>query len=164
MTTTVKGVDVVALGLRDALDLAVLIEEEARDRYEELADQMEIHHTFEAARFFRFMAGNEERHRSTLAARRRARFGDAPAVVTRAMLFDVEAPDYDEVRTFMSVRAALGIALRCEEKAHAFFDEALPRLLDAEVRALFEDLRREEVDHQALVREQLRLRLNRPEN
>ena len=55
---------------KDALDLAILIEEEARERYEEFADQMELHHTPEAAHFFRFMAGNEEKHRAELAARR----------------------------------------------------------------------------------------------
>jgi rubrerythrin len=149
------GIDFAALTLRDALDLAVLIEEEARDRYEELSDQMEIHHTPEAAAFFRFMAGNEEKHRSALAARRRERFGDAPSAVTRAMLFDVEAPDYDEARAFMTRRAALEAALRCEEKAHAFFVAALPRLKDPDVRALFDELKNEEIEHQELVRRQL---------
>ena len=58
-----KDIDFAKLSLQDALDLAVLIEEEARERYEEFAHQMRLHHTHEAARFFRFMAGNEEKHR-----------------------------------------------------------------------------------------------------
>ena len=153
--SSTKGIDFAALSLQDALDLAVLIEEEARERYEEFADQMEVHHTPEAASFFRIMAGNEEKHRSELAARRRERFGDAPSSVTRAMLFDVEAPDYDEARAFMTVRAALGAALRSEEKAHAFFVAALPQLKDADVCTLFDELRREEVEHQELVRREL---------
>ncbi|HEY2387402.1 MAG TPA: ferritin family protein [Candidatus Binatia bacterium] len=150
-----RSIDFAALSLQDALDLAVLIEEEARDRYQEFADQMEIHHTPEAARFFRYMADNEEKHRSTLVARRRARFGDATPAVTRTMLFDVEAPDYDEARAFMTARAALETALRCEQKAEAFFAAALPQLGAADVRALFDELRREEIEHQALIRRQL---------
>ena len=90
-----KGIDFAALSLQDALDLAVLIEEEARDRYEEFADQMDLHHTPEAARFFRVMMKNEEKHRADLMERRTALFQHAPVVVTRNMIFDIEAPDYD---------------------------------------------------------------------
>lgn len=150
-----SGIDFTVLSLRDAFDLALLIEEEACERYEELAHQMEAHHTADAARFFRFMAGNEEKHRAALAARRRERFGDAPARLTRAMLFDVEAPDYDEARAFMTARAALEAALRAEAKAHAFFAGILPGVRDADVRTLFEDLRNEEIEHEALVRREL---------
>ena len=153
--SSTRGIDFAALSLKDALDLAVLIEEEARERYEEFADQMEAHHTPEAAGFFRFMAGNEEKHRAALAARRREHFGEAPSSVTRAMIFDVEAPDYDEARAFMTLRAALNAALRSEEKAHAFFVAALPQLKNADVHALFDELRSEEVEHQELVRKQL---------
>jgi rubrerythrin len=71
------------------------------------------------------------------------------------MLFDVEAPDYDEARAFMTARAALGVALRSEEKAHAFFVAALPQIEDADVRALFDELRKEEIEHQELVRREL---------
>jgi hypothetical protein len=50
-----RGIDFAKLALADAIDLAVLIEEEASDRYEELADQMELHHSERVARFFRHM-------------------------------------------------------------------------------------------------------------
>jgi rubrerythrin len=153
--SAIKGIDFARLSLRDALDLGVLIEEEARDRYEEFADQMELHHTPEAAQFFRFMSANEEKHRAKLAARRAGECGDEPVRVTRSMIFDVEAPEYDEARASMSVRAALASALRSEEKAHAFFVAALPAIVDPQVRALFEELRDEEVEHQRLVRGEL---------
>ncbi len=149
-------VDFARLGLQDALDLAILVEDEAQERYLELADQMEQHHTAEAAKFFRTMAGNEKKHGDDLRARRRSLFGDTPRRVTSAMLWDVEAPGYDDVRLYMSARQAMETALRSEVKAHAFFVEALPHLADAEVRALFEELRDEEVLHQSLVRESLR--------
>jgi len=148
-------IDFTKLSLRDALDLAVLIEEEAKDRYEELAAQMEIHHTPEAASFFRLMVGNETKHGEQLAARRAALFRDEPRTVTRAMLWDVEAPEYDEVRASMTQRQALGVALRAEEKAQAFFIAALPYVRDADVKALFEELRDEEAQHRRMVETEL---------
>lgn len=152
---SVSGIDFARLSLLDAFDLAILIEDEARERYEEFAEQMELHHTPEAAAFFRLMAGNEAKHGAQLSQQRREHFGDAPRAVTRAMLWDVEAPDYDQARAFMSARQAMQEALRCEEKAHAFFVAALPQLRHADVRTLFAELRDEEVVHQALVNEQL---------
>jgi rubrerythrin len=149
------GIDLAGLSAQDALDLAILIEEEAEERYREFAHQMEVHHTPDAAHFFTFMAGNEARHREQLAGRRGQDFGAAPVRVSRSMLWDVEAPDYDEARAFMSPRQAMETALRCEEKAHAFFVGALGVIRDPAVRSLFEELRDEEVHHQDLVAREL---------
>jgi rubrerythrin len=148
---TTRGIDLAELSLQDALDLAVLIEEEARDRYQEFGDQMELHHTADAARFFRFMARNEEKHRAELASRRSGIYGDAPARITRNQLFEVEAPEYDEARVSMTAREALAAALRSEEKAHAFFAAVVPRVRERDVRALFQELVGEEIEHQRLV-------------
>lgn len=152
---TTQGIDFARLTLKDALDLAILIEAEAKERYEELADQLELHHTKEAAGFFRFMAGNEERHRVVLGARRAERFRAAPVVVSAAMIFDVEAPEYDQARAFMTPREALRVAMRSEKKAHAFFVSAIPRIADEDVKALFQELRDEEVEHQVLIAKEL---------
>ncbi len=148
-------IDFASLTLMDALDLAVLIEDEAKERYEDFAAQMEQHRTPEAATFFRLMAGNEAKHGQELADRRSLLFGGLTPTVTRAMIFDVEAPDYDEARAFMSPRQAMKAALASEVKAHAFFVAALPALKDAKVRALFEELRDEEILHQTLVKAEL---------
>ena len=152
---TLRGIDFTKLSLRDALDLAILVEEEAQERYEEFADQMIKHHTPDAARFFRFMADNEAKHGMELALPRVQLFGRGEHTVSRAMLFDVEAPEYDEARAFMTPRMAMQAALRAESKAHAFFVAALPQVHDAKVRALFEELRDEEVVHQDLVQKEL---------
>lgn len=146
-----RGIDFATLSLMDALDLAILIEEEAEERYLDLAAQMEQHRTPDAARFFRFMASNEAKHGLELSARRAERFSDAPRVVSRSMIFDIEAPDYDTARAFMSPRKAMEAALASEVKAYDFFVAALPALKDADVRSLFEELRNEEVEHQELV-------------
>lgn len=148
-------IDYETLTLKDALDLAILIEDEARDRYQEFVDQMEIHHTPEAAEFFRFMAANETRHGQQLTAKRKALFGDQSSRMTREMLWDVEAPEYAEAHAFMSPRQAMEVALRCEVKAHEFFARAIERVSDADVRELFAELREEEVEHQDLVKKEL---------
>jgi rubrerythrin len=150
------AIDFAHLDLQDALDLAILVEEEAQERYLEFVDQMDLHHTREAAEFFRSMARNEQKHGEELLAQRRALFGDAARRVKRSMLWDVEAPDYDQPRAFMSARQAMEVALRAEIKAHDFFVQALPHVRDAEVRKLFQQLRDEEVLHQSLVREAMR--------
>ncbi len=155
MVGQTRGIDFPTLSLQDALDLAILVEEEAEERYQELKHQMEIHRTEEACAFFAFMATNEKKHGQVLAERRRSLFADAPRRVTRAMLFDVEAPDYDEARAFMAPKEALEVALRSEQKAFAFFQSALPHVTDPEVRALFEELAAEEVHHQELVGREL---------
>ena len=151
-----ETIDFAKLTLQDALDLAILVEEEAQERYLEFVDQMEKHHTREAAGFFAAMARNEQKHGEELRARRRSLFGDAPSRMKRSMLWDVEAPDYDQTRAFMSARQAMEVALRSETKAHEFFVQAIPYLEDPEVRKLFQELRDEEVLHQALVREAMR--------
>jgi rubrerythrin len=149
---TLRGIDFSKLSLKDALDLAILIEEEAQERYDEFSDQMDIHRTPEAAAFFRTMSGNEQRHGEELRKRRERLFPKEPRTVNRSMIFDIEAPDYDQARAFMTPRQAMQSALRSEEKAHAFFVAALPQIGDAEVRALFGELRDEEVEHQDLVK------------
>jgi len=148
--------DFTKLSLRDALDLAILIEEEAEERYREFVDQMEQHHTPEAARFFASMAENEKKHGAELRARRHALFGNAPTAVKRSQLWDVEAPDYDQPRALMSARQAMKVALASETKAFDFFVAALPHVSDAEVKKLFQELRDEELLHQQLVREAMR--------
>jgi rubrerythrin len=149
-------IDFGALTLQDALDLAILVEDEAQERYLEFVDQMEKHHTTDAARFFAAMAKNEQKHGDELRARRRSLFGDAPVRMKRSMLWDVEAPDYDQPRAFMSARQAMNVALASEAKAHEFFVAAIPHVADPEVRRLFQELRDEEVLHQSLVREAMR--------
>jgi erythrin-vacuolar iron transport family protein len=151
----IQGIDFGKLSLVDALDLAILIEEEAKERYEDFADQMEKHHTPEAARFFRHMAENESRHGEELAERRAGLFPDAARTVTRAMIYDVEAPDFDAARAFMGPRRAMAAALASEVKARMFFEGAMASLKDAGVCALFQELRDEEVQHQELVAAQI---------
>ena len=148
-------IDFANLSLMDALDLAIFIEEEAKERYTEFYDQMVVHHTPEAAAFFYEMIGNENRHEVELTARRRSLFPGEPRRVKRSMLSEVEAPEYDKTRVFMSARQAMVVALECEIKAYDFFDHALPHIKNPEVQTLFQELRDEELLHQQLVRKEM---------
>jgi len=143
------------LALMDALDVACFIEVDAAQRYEEFAESMGHRRTGDAASVFRSMAENERKHGEDLAKRRHALFGDKPPKVKRDDLFDAEAPDYGAPRWNMSPRAAFEVALAAEQKAHAFYDTALPTIEQPDVRALFKELREEEVEHIRMVEELL---------
>lgn len=150
-----ETIDFEKLNLKDALDLAILIEEEAGERYLEFAEQMENQRTAEAALFFRTMIVNEAKHGEELSKRRRALFGDEPRRVDRSLLWDVEAPEYEKARAFMSDRDALEVALQSERKAQAFFAEAVKHVSNPEVKRLFTQLGEEEVLHEQLVAREL---------
>lgn len=149
------SIDFTKLTLQDALDLAIYAEDDATERYEDFAAQMETHHTEEAAKFFRFMASYEVRHAEKLRDRRRELFGDSPSRVDRSLAWGVEAPDFHEVRAFMSARLALNVSLEAELKAEAFYAEALRHVTDADTLQLFEQLRAQEVGHQKLLKKEL---------
>ena len=135
------------LNLMDALDLASLIELEARRRYTEFAESLGTRGVGDAGSVFRSMAVNENKHCEEIAERRLALFGDQPAKVTLDDIFDVEAPSMGDVRWNMSALKAYQLALFSEQKAFAFYDEALDYVDQPDVKALFEELREEEAEH-----------------
>jgi rubrerythrin len=149
------AIDFARLDLKDALDLAILIEQEARERYETFARVVGGRYAGDAADMFREMAGYEAKHEAQLTARRTSAFGDAPRRVSREMFEDVEAPDTGKPRVFMSARQAMEVALSSEEKAWEFFDTALRYVQDPYVRGLFQELRGEEAQHATMVRARL---------
>jgi len=146
-------IDFSALNLRDTLDLAVAVEEEAKERYDEFAEQLDAHRNPEVAKFFRFMSDNEVKHAEVLAAQRTELFGNEPVTADTSVLYDIEAPDYDGARIFMSIQAALEVALDSEIKAYEFYHGALPSVSDEGVKELFVRLRDEEVRHQEMIKE-----------
>ena len=68
-------------------------------------------------------------------------------------IFDVEAPEVGEVRWNMSAFKAYRLALFSEQKAFAFYDEALEYVDQPDVKALFEELRDEEAEHVRMLEE-----------
>jgi len=144
------SLDLSKLSLMDALDLATLIEEEARQRYEQFATQLT---GFGAGTFFASMAENEAKHGTEILERRMALFGKTPMNVKLGDLFDVEAPDMGAPRRGMSTVQAFELGLAAEKKAYDFYDMALPGITDPEVKALFTELRDEETEHVEMLQE-----------
>jgi rubrerythrin len=146
-------IDFSTLSLRDTLDLAIAIEEEAKERYDEFAEQLDAHHSPEVAKFFRFMSENEVKHAEVLTAQRTQLFSEEPSTADASKLYDIEAPAYDGARAFMTIQEALDVALNAEIKAYDFYHQALPSVKDTDVNALFVRLRDEEVQHQKMIKE-----------
>ncbi len=144
--------DFAKLDLMDALDLAILIENEAFERYEMFVTQLGRRFDGDAASIFAEMREAEKKHGMDLMARREKLFGKAPMRVSPADLFDVEAPGMGAIRATMSARQALDVALKAEQRALDFYADALPHVTDPDVKALFEELRLEEVEHVRMVR------------
>ena len=142
-----QKLDFAKLDLQDALDLAILIEEEARERYQEFQKLVGGRYEGDASDVFRSMASNEEKHWQQLVRRRKELFRDAPRRVDRSWFEEVEAPDRGKPRVFMGPRQAYQVALESEEKAHDFFAEALKRVKDPKVKKLFQELKAEEIKH-----------------
>lgn len=153
---TSAAVDFSRLDLRDALDLAILIEEEAQERYERLSSMVGGRYAGDAGDVFRSMAKNEALHGAQLREQREELFAGVPRRIGADALYDVEAPDFGKAGVFMSARQALEAALESEVKAHEFFAQAVPHVTDAAVRRLFEELAAEELKHQAQLRVRMR--------
>ena len=148
------SLDLSKLSLMDALELAILIEEEAHQRYKLFASQIgRTGNSNDAGAFFASMAENEAKHGNELLARRIALFGKTPMKVKLIDLFDVEAPDVGAPRRGMSTVQAFELGLASEKKAYDFYDMALPGITDPEVRTLFTELRDEETEHVEMLRE-----------
>ena len=146
-------IDFGSLSLRDTLDLAIAIEEEAKERYDEFAEQLDAHRTPEVAKFFRFMSDNEIKHAEVLASQRADLFGNEASTADTSMLYEIEAPDYDGARAFMTIEGALDVAYNAEVKAYDFYNQALPSVEDGEIKELFVRLRDEETKHQEMINE-----------
>ena len=146
-------IDFSKLTLMDALDIAILVEIEAFDRYTFFTNQLGHRYPDDASDIFRRMAESEKKHADELSQRRKALFGDTPVVVNKDSLFDVEAPEIGSISWNMSPFKALQLVLSSEEKSYAFYNEAFSYLNDAEIQTLFTELRDEEAEHARMIKE-----------
>jgi len=141
------SLDFSKIDLMDALDLAILIEVEAWERYKLFAEQLGHRYSGDAASVFRTMAQHEMKHGKQLSDRREELFGDKPLRVSKDDILDVEAPEVGAPSWKMSPMKAMQVALASEMKAFSFYSEALEHVTDATVRELFTELRDEETEH-----------------
>lgn len=144
----VQRIDFSKLSLRGAFDFAILIEEDAQVRYHEFSLQVTDPG---ASAFFREMVVNEGKHRAELVSRRNLLFRSEPPRIETSILDGTEPPDPSEILPALSAREAMEVALRAEKRAWEFYAAAIPHVQDPEVRAFFQDLMREEEEHQELL-------------
>jgi len=140
-------IDTSRLDLRDAVDLAIQIGEDARRRYVELAARVGGRYAGDADEVFRTMAELEERHEQRLADRRRRVFGDVPPRIVGDALDEVEPAELGAIRVFMGPRDAVRVALDAEKRAFEFYDSASRHAVDPAVRIFFEEQRADQADH-----------------
>ena len=152
-----RGIDFANLTLKDALDLAIRVEEEAYERYSELADQMELHNNLEAAALFRKMAGYERAHAKEIEARIGAT-SLPPLAPWQYQWVDSESPEaapFESAHYLMTARHALEVALANEKRAREFFERAAQAATDPEIRRLASEFAEEERQHVRYVEEAL---------
>ena len=140
---------------RDALDIAIVIEDEAQLAYEHLADWVGSDGNTEAADFFKRMAVREKRHKEEITERRAELFGDVPARHDEAAPWEAEVPDYESLGRKVSLEEAFNVAMGAETRAHDFYAEALDYIEAPEVVELFDWLRKAEIEHQRMLAEEM---------
>lgn len=145
--------DFAKLDAMDILDIAVYVEREAENNYEELAVWCRDKAP-ETEAFFKKMASWEARHGGQVAERRRALFGDTPVRYTDSGPWQVETPDYDKVAPDMTLEDAFNLAMEAEKNAEQYYAAAVEYLTDEATIAMLNELREAEVQHQRMLQEE----------
>ena len=149
--------------LAEFMRQALVMENEAAQRYTEFADAMEMHNNREVADLFRKMADIEGRHAQQIMAQ--MGWTETPAPAGPIAWDGFEAPEtapIDEVHYLMQPYHALELALANEERAERFFARLARAATTASVRKAARELEAEEREHVELVREWMK-RVPRPD-
>jgi len=139
--------------LEEFMATALAMEREAAQRYNEIADAMEMHNNRDVAQLFRTMAGYEAKHAETIMDE--MNWVEAPGVPPGAWPA-TESPEMipsDAVHYLMHPWHALDLALAAEQRAEAFFDELAQLTTNESVRRAAIALREEEAEHVAMVKQ-----------
>jgi rubrerythrin len=130
---------------------ALAMENEAADRYDELADTMEIHNNPEVADLFRQMAGYSRLHAASVAERAAGHV--LPAL--KSWQYRWNTPEPPEVGAIegthylMTPYHALCFALDNEQRGRDFYAAEAKASRDPEVRRLAGEMAAEESEHVA---------------
>jgi rubrerythrin len=130
---------------------AIAMETEAAERYDELADVMEVHNNLEVAALFRQMADFSRLHGDSV--RKRAEGHDLPKLKSWEYRWDTpEPPEVGSPETahyLMTPYHALDFALGNERRGHDFYAACAAESGDAEIRRLAGEMAAEEAEHVA---------------
>jgi rubrerythrin len=129
---------------------AVALETEAGDRYEELADVMDVHNNQEVAALFRQMAEFSRLHAGQV-RERAAEFGPLPRLKSWEYRWNTpeppEAGDFLGTHYLMTPFHALQFALANERRGWEFYNNSAKESSDPEVRRLGAEFAGEEAEH-----------------
>jgi len=131
---------------------ALVMENEAAQRYTEFADAMETHNNREVAALFRKMADIEGRHARQIMAEMGWKTMPRPGVVSWEGFEAPETAPGDEVHYLMQPYHALELALANEQRAERFFARLARAATTDSVRKAARELQAEEREHVELVR------------
>jgi rubrerythrin len=142
--------------VEELLVVAEALEREAATRYRGLAARMMRQGDTEMAAQFDVLAGMEDLHLRHVADRAQSLLGRAPGYPSVAWDLPLNY-DEDEARgATLSGYQALAFAVRNEERAFAFYTYVAAEAKHPAVRALAEDLARDELEHASILRRQRR--------
>jgi len=149
----VSSTDRPAASLPVFLAHAIALERESAERFEELADSLEVHHAGEVVQLFRKMAHYSRLHLEDVQAQ--ARDVDLPRLAPWEFRWpDAEAPETVEVEAAhykMTPHHALVAALDSEKRGQAFYAGVAEEAADDHLRRLAAAFADEEGDHVALL-------------
>jgi rubrerythrin len=127
---------------------ALAIEVEATERYDLLADQMEVHNNREIAAIFRKMALIEAEHRDEIARRAGdALVADRPASFSWISPEGPEATNCEDVHYLMTPHQALMLARFNEERAAQYFEAIAAATNDPQIAAFAAEMAADERKH-----------------
>lgn len=133
---------------------ARVMETEAYECYQDLAEQMEVHNNNEVADLFRKIAAEEKKHIDKVNAR--AGDDDIPHIAPwEFKAFETESHGLTgarEVHYMMTPYHALSLALRAEERSYDFFTQVVETSNDEKVLEMARELQEEERHHVNLIK------------
>ena len=136
------------------LAYSVVMEEEAADRHDELADVMEVHNNPDVAATFRKLAGYSRLHAQEI--REHAVTHELPKIAPWDFEWEggepPETADSDEVHYLMNRAQALRLAMENEQRAHDFYAEIAREAPNEAVRELAAEFAEEEKGHLELLK------------
>lgn len=131
------------------LAYSVVMEEEAAERHDELADVMDVHNNPEVAAAFRKLAHYSRLHAQEI----RSQSNDLVLPKIAPWEFEwedgepPETTESDEVHYLMNRAQALRLAMKNEQRAHDFYADIARHAPDEAVRALAAEFAEEEREH-----------------
>ena len=149
----------------ELLAYSLALETEAVERFNDLADQMEVHHNFEVADLFRKLAKIEGLHIENV---NRASAGkELPVMSAWEFEWDGgESPEggaMEDAHYLMETWHAIELAMQGEKRAVAFFRHVADTATDENVLKMALELLEEEEEHVALL-QQWQARFPKPDD